>query len=90
MILPPLVFPVLTYAGNTNPRGRFSTVDLLIKATCFLRGKYLPYKNELNKIYWYMEVNRTEPSSSESVPWRLDFDLNVPQAYRGHKETSLH
>jgi hypothetical protein len=49
-------------------RGRLSTVDLLIKATCFVK---VLIKKELIRTSKYKEVNCTKPSPSVRLPWPL-------------------
>jgi hypothetical protein len=52
-------------------RERISTVDLLIKIGCFVKkGKIeFQFEKQLRKTSKFKEVNRTDPSPSERLPW---------------------
>ncbi len=58
--------PRLAEAGNPLERRRLSTIELLIKAACFVKSKIF---KQLIKTSEYMEVNCTDPSPSVSIPW---------------------
>ncbi len=53
-------------AKNTNRRGWFSTIEIIIKvAYWYKRDKWnFQYKKKLTQTIWYKEVNCTEPSPS--------------------------
>jgi hypothetical protein len=48
--------------------GRLTTVDLLIKITCFVK-KIFQYKKKLTLTSEYKEVKCTDPSPSVRIPW---------------------